>query len=50
MLSEYEKSPDITAKRLYIETMEKVLSGELTVVDKSLENFLPIMNLNKEGK
>ena len=49
VLSEYEKSPDITSKRLYIETMEQVLSGELTVVDKSLENFLPIMNLNKEG-
>ncbi len=49
VLAEYEKSPDITAKRLYIETMEKILSGELTIVDKSLENFLPIMNLTKEG-
>ena len=49
VLAEYEKSPDITSKRLYIETMEQILSGELTVVDKSLENFLPIMNLNKEG-
>ena len=49
VLAEYEKSPDITSKRLYIETMEQILSGELTVVDKSLENFLPIMNLDKEG-
>ncbi len=49
VLAEYEKSPDITAKRLYIETMEKILSGDLTIVDKSLENFLPIMNLTKEG-
>jgi hypothetical protein len=28
--------------------MEQVLAGNLTIVDKSLENFLPIMNLNKE--
>ena len=49
VLSEYEKSPDITAKRLYIETMEKILTGDLTVVDKNLENFLPMMNLTKEG-
>ncbi|MBR6085241.1 MAG: FtsH protease activity modulator HflK [Spirochaetales bacterium] len=51
VLSEYEKSPEITAQRLYIETMEKILAdGEnLTVVDKNLENFLPMMNLTKEG-
>ena len=49
VLSEYEKSPEITAKRLYIETMEKVLSDtdSLTVVDSGLDNFLPMMNLDK---
>ena len=53
VLAEYNKSPEITAERLYIEAMEEVLSqqnGSLTLVDKSLENFLPMMNLNKEGK
>ena len=51
VLEEYEKSPEITAQRLYIETMEKVLAGgqNLTIVDKNLESFLPIMNLTKEG-
>ncbi len=53
VLSEYEKSPEITAKRLYLETMEEVLAngnaGELTIVDKNLEGFLPFMNLTKEG-
>lgn len=51
VLEEYEKSPDITAQRLYLESMEKVLAGgdNLTLVDKNLENFLPIMNLNKEA-
>lgn len=52
VLEEYEKSPEITAQRLYLETMEKVLAGgqNLTIVDKNLESFLPIMNLTKEGK
>ena len=52
VLEEYRKSPEITAQRLYLETMEKVLSsgeGSLTVVDRNLENFLPMMNLTKEG-
>ena len=51
VLAEYEKSPDITARRLYIETMETVLAagGNLTVIDRNLENFLPLMNLTKEG-
>ncbi len=53
VLAEYEKSPEITAKRLYIETMEEVLAsdapGELTIVDSNLDGFLPFMNLTKEG-
>lgn len=51
VLEEYQKSPDITAQRLYIETMEDVLApgGNLTVIDKNLESFLPLMNLTKEG-
>ena len=42
VLEEYQKSPDITAQRLYIETMEDVLApgGNLTVIDKNLESFL----------
>lgn len=45
---EYEKSKEVTAKRLYIETMEEVLEssdGELIVVDSSLDNFLPVANV-----
>lgn len=45
----YEKSKDVTAARLYIETMEEVLlknPDKLTVVDKNLDNFLPISQLN----
>jgi len=51
VLTEYQKSPSITAKRLYIETMEQVLKagGNLTLIDSNLENFLPMLNLTKEG-
>lgn len=45
----YEQSKDVTADRLYIETMEEILlknPEKLTIVDKNLENFLPISQLN----
>ncbi len=48
MLESYKESPEITRKRLYIETMTEVLEGSgdsLTIVDNSLENFLPVKNL-----
>ncbi|MCF0237311.1 MAG: FtsH protease activity modulator HflK [Sphaerochaetaceae bacterium] len=48
--AEYEKSKEITSKRLYIETMEEIFSsentGSLTLLDKNLDSFLPISNLN----
>jgi membrane protease subunit HflK len=45
----YENSKEVTADRLYIETMEEVLlenPEKLTIVDKNLDNFLPISQLN----
>ncbi len=44
MLSEYKKAPGITEKRLYLETMEEVLTKvkSLTVVDKEAKGLLPI--------
>lgn len=51
--AEYEKNREITAKRLYLETMEEVFadgsSGSLTIIDKNLENFLPVSNLQAGG-
>jgi len=46
--TEYEKSKEVTADRLYIETMEDVLTadnGNITLVDKNLNNFLPISDI-----
>jgi len=49
VLEAYAMSEDITARRLYIETMEDILSqadaGTLTLIDKELDNFLPISDL-----
>jgi membrane protease subunit HflK len=49
VLEAYSLSKDITTRRLYIETMEEILSqadaGTLTLIDKKLQNFLPISDL-----
>ncbi|MBO8435551.1 MAG: FtsH protease activity modulator HflK [Spirochaetes bacterium] len=45
MLTEYEADKETTARRLYIETMEDVLSAEggtVTLIDKSLDSYLPL--------
>jgi membrane protease subunit HflK len=46
---EYENSKEITKMRLYIETMEDIFSpenaGKLTLIDKNLDNFLPISTI-----
>lgn len=41
---EFERSEDITATRLYLEAMEEIMAGEgeLTLIDSSLENYLPL--------
>jgi membrane protease subunit HflK len=45
---EYQKAPDITRSRLYIEAMESIFSGigKLTVVDERLQGVLPIFGAN----
>lgn len=49
-LREYEKSPEITRQRLYLEAMQEVLSqvGDKTIIDESVNQMLPILNLNSE--
>ncbi len=49
----YSSNKEITARRLYIETMEQVLNsantGTITLIDKNLENFLPVSQFNSVG-
>ena len=52
VLEEYNKAPQITRDRLYLEMMEKVLSKipDKVVVDAKLESVLPLLNLDHGGK
>ncbi|AUQ73796.1 FtsH protease activity modulator HflK [Phaeobacter piscinae] len=56
VLTEYEKAPDVTRKRLYIETMEKVLSrvDKIILDEQSGEGqgvvpYLPLNELRRGG-
>ena len=51
-LAEYEKAPEITKKRLYLESMERVLSGagDKTIIDRSVKGLLPLLQLDPENK
>ena len=49
--SEYVKAPDITRRRLYLETLDSIFKNNenITLIDKNLKNFLPLKELNKGG-
>ena len=51
ILSEYNKAPQITKDRLYIEMMETVLSNNKNkiIVDKDIENLVPFLNQRLNG-
>jgi membrane protease subunit HflK len=48
----YRRAPDVTRRRIYLETMQKVLPAvERTVVmDEDMKNLLPLLSLTREGK
>ena len=47
-LAEYEKAPEVTRTRLYLEAMEEALAqvDGITVIDESVRGLLPMLNLN----
>ncbi|MBM3311992.1 MAG: FtsH protease activity modulator HflK, partial [Candidatus Aminicenantes bacterium] len=47
---EYAKAPEVTRKRLYLETLNDVLSkiSRKVITDDSLKNLLPLLNLTGE--
>ncbi|MFC2186691.1 FtsH protease activity modulator HflK [Peijinzhouia sedimentorum] len=49
VFEEYIKAPQVTRKRLYLETMERVLPklGNKIIVDESGQNVLPLLNINQ---
>lgn len=48
---EYRKAPEVTRKRLYLETLSEVLPqmGGKVVIDDSVEGLLPLLNLPNAG-
>jgi membrane protease subunit HflK len=53
MRDTYEQSKQITADRLYLETMEEIFlenSNNITLIDKDLKNFLPISQIDSSSK
>jgi membrane protease subunit HflK len=51
VLAEYRQDPITTRDRLYFEMMEEIFaeSDNTVLIDKTLQNFLPLLNLNQEG-
>jgi modulator of FtsH protease HflK len=47
LYAEYRKAPEVTRKRLYLETLGKVLprAGQKVVIDKDAKSVLPLLNL-----
>jgi len=48
--AEFSRAPEITRQRLYYEMIEEVFKDEkdMTIIDRNLTNFLPLMNLNSQ--
>jgi len=49
---EYDRSPTVTRERMYYETLSEIFaeSENTDLIDKDLENFLPLKNLSGEGE
>jgi membrane protease subunit HflK len=45
---EYRKAPDVTRRRLYLETLGEVLpkTGRKLIIDSSMKGLLPLLNLD----
>jgi modulator of FtsH protease HflK len=50
LLAEYRKAPEVTRRRIYLETMQKVLPDIRTkiVVDEDARGILPLLNLHSQ--
>lgn len=48
LLAEYAKAPEVTRRRIYIETMQSVLPDiqQKIIVDDQAQSILPLLNLN----
>ncbi|HYF33820.1 MAG TPA: FtsH protease activity modulator HflK [Prosthecobacter sp.] len=51
LLAEYQKAPAVTKQRMYLETLGEILPAipGKTIVDESLQQFLPLMHLQQKS-
>jgi membrane protease subunit HflK len=52
VFKEYRNAPDVTRRRLYLETMKEILPKyrEIIIVDENQKSILPHLNVGKDGK
>jgi membrane protease subunit HflK len=50
LLAEYSKAPEVTRRRIYVETMQDVMPGirAKVIVDDQARSVLPLLNLNSQ--
>ncbi len=50
LLAEYRKAPEVTRRRIYIETLQDVLPGlrSKIIIDEHARSILPLLNLDKQ--
>jgi membrane protease subunit HflK len=48
LLTEYTKAPEVTRRRIYVETLQAVLPGirSKVIVDDQANSVLPLLNLD----
>lgn len=49
VFAQYQKAPDVTKRRLYVETLQNVLPAvqNKVVIDSDMKGLLPLLNLNR---
>lgn len=52
LFTEYEKAPEVTKQRIYLETMQDVIPqlGKKIILDEDAQQILPLLNLGGETK
>ena len=52
LLAEYSKAPEVTRRRIYIETLQDVMPGirSKIIVDEQTRSILPLLNLDSQKK
>ena len=50
LLAEYSKAPEVTRRRIYIETLEDVMPSirSMIIVDEQMRSILPLLNLDSQ--